>query len=434
MQRYDSYKDSGIYFLPNIPQSWQVLKAKYLFKQEKRAVRPTDEIVTCFRDGQVTLRRNRRTEGYTNSLKEIGYQGVRKGDLVIHNMDAFAGAIGVSDSDGKGTPVYSCCTAIRNDINQYYYCYLLRYLARNGFILSLAKGIRERSTDFRFADFKELYLPVPSIREQDAIVSYINTQCAKIDEAIAQQQKMIDLLNERKQIIINNAVTKGLNPNAKMKPSGIDWIGNIPEHWEVTKLKSIGTTINGVSHDSSYFGEGFPFVSYSDVYKNRVLPQTVIGLAKSSKAEQKFFSVEAGDVFFTRTSETVEEIGISSTCINTIPNAVFAGFLIRFRPVKGVLDSNFSSFYFRAQIHRSYFVKEMNLVIRASLSQQLLKGLPVLLPPVHEQVKIAQYLSQETSMLEQAITAHNQQITLLQERKQIIINDVVTGKVKTTLL
>ncbi len=257
MERYNEYKDSGIYFIPDIPKSWQVLKAKYLFKQEKREVRPEDEIVTCFRDGQVTLRKNRRTEGFTNSMKEIGYQGVRKGDLVIHNMDAFAGAIGVSDSDGKGTPVYACCTPKRDDVNQYYYCYLLRYLARNGFILSLAKGIRERSTDFRFNDFKELYLPVPSREEQDAIVSYIDLHSTKIDAAIAQQQKMIDLLNERKQIIINNAVTKGLNPNVKMKDSGVDWIGEIPEHWGVLRIRYIGEAKNGLTYNpNDMVGEG----------------------------------------------------------------------------------------------------------------------------------------------------------------------------------
>lgn len=430
MEKYSSYKDSGIYFIPDIPSSWEVLKAKYLFNEEKRAVRPEDEIVTCFRDGQVTLRKNRRVEGFTNSMKEIGYQGVRKGDLVIHNMDAFAGAIGVSDSDGKATPVYACCTPKRENINQYYYCYLLRYLARNGFILSLAKGIRERSTDFRFNDFKELFLPVPSRAEQDAIVSYLDTVTSKIDAAIAQQQKMIELLNERKQIIINNAVTKGLDPNVKMKDSGVEWIGEIPEGWEVRRLGSIGSTINGVSHDSSYFGEGDPFVSYSDVYKNYSLPKSVSGLAKSSIQERKIFSVEKGDVFFTRTSETAEEIGLTSVCLETISNAVFAGFLIRFRPQADLLIPDFSMYYFRAHIHRSYFVKEMNLVIRASLSQQLLRGLPVLLPPLQEQIKIANFLNCKINEIDSCIKSKTMQITLLQERKQIIINEVVTGKVK----
>ena len=260
MQRYDTYKNSGVYFLPDLPANWEIRKAKYLFKEENRPVKPDDEIVTCFRDGQVTLRKNRRVEGFTNSLKEIGYQGVRKGDLVIHNMDAFAGSIGISDSDGKATPVYSCCTPKSSEVNQFYYCYLLRFLARNGFILSLAKGIRERSTDFRFNDFKELYLPVPSREEQDAIVKHIDTATAKIDAAIAQQQKMIDLLNERKQIIINRAVTKGLNPNARMKDSGVEWIGEVPEHWEMMRMRYICSITTGNKDTINRVDDGlYPF-------------------------------------------------------------------------------------------------------------------------------------------------------------------------------
>jgi len=155
MARYEKYKDSGAYYIPEIPESWEMKKAKWLFREEKRPVRKEDDIITCFRDGQVTLRKNRRTEGFTNATQENGYQGIRKGDLVIHNMDAFAGAIGVSDSDGKSTPVYAVCTPKREGINPFFYAYLLRNLAYSGFILSLAKGIRERSTDFRFADFRE---------------------------------------------------------------------------------------------------------------------------------------------------------------------------------------------------------------------------------------------------------------------------------------
>ena len=102
---YNSYKDSGVEWIGDVPASWSVERGKWLFVKKDRPVRPEEEIVTCFRDGQVTLRNNRRTEGFTNALKEHGYQGLRKGDLVIHAMDAFAGAIGVSDSDGKSTPV-----------------------------------------------------------------------------------------------------------------------------------------------------------------------------------------------------------------------------------------------------------------------------------------------------------------------------------------
>lgn len=145
--KYDSYKDSSVDWLGEIPSHWEIEKGKWLFKKEDRNVKREDEVVTCFRDGQVTLRKNRRTDGFTNAIQEHGYQGIRKGDLVIHAMDAFAGAIGVSDSNGKSSPVYSACTPKKGKkIDPRYYAYFLRDLALSGFIESLAKGIRERST------------------------------------------------------------------------------------------------------------------------------------------------------------------------------------------------------------------------------------------------------------------------------------------------
>jgi type I restriction enzyme S subunit len=124
IQKYTTYKPSGVEWLGDIPEHWEVRKGKWLFIKNSRPVRKNDDIVTCFRDGEVTLRINRKIDGFTNALKEHGYQGIRKGDLVIHNMDAFAGAIGVSDSDGKSTPVYSACTErVQNSLNPYYYAY-----------------------------------------------------------------------------------------------------------------------------------------------------------------------------------------------------------------------------------------------------------------------------------------------------------------------
>ncbi|AJO88135.1 restriction endonuclease subunit S [Haemophilus influenzae] len=175
-------KDSGVEWIGQVPEHWDVQRSKFIFKKIERKVNEEDQIVTCFRDGQVTLRANRRTEGFTNALKEHGYQGIRKGDLVIHAMDAFAGAIGISDSDGKATPVYSVCLPHdKQKIDVYFYAYYLRNLALSGFISSLAKGIRERSTDFRYSDFAELLLPIPPYLEQQKIADYLDKQTSKID-------------------------------------------------------------------------------------------------------------------------------------------------------------------------------------------------------------------------------------------------------------
>lgn len=201
-------KDSGVDWLGMIPEHWGMKKGKWLFLKMDRPVREDDRIVTCFRDGEVTLRSNRRTEGFTNALKEHGYQGVRKGDLVIHQMDAFAGAIGISDSDGKSTPVYSVCTPKDcNEVSVKYYVYLLRGLAYNGFILSLAKGIRERSTDFRFKDFSSLELPLPPYKTQLAISEFIEEKIAQINLVIENNAQQIDRLKEYKTVLINKAVT-----------------------------------------------------------------------------------------------------------------------------------------------------------------------------------------------------------------------------------
>ena len=411
MKRYDSYKDSGIYFLPKLPASWKIRKGKYLFKEENRPVRADDEIVTCFRDGQVTLRKNRRVEGFTNSLKEIGYQGVRKGDLVIHNMDAFAGAIGVSDSDGKATPVYACCTPQSDDISQYYYCYLLRYLAKNGFILSLAKGIRERSTDFRFNDFKELYLPMPSRREQDAIVSYLDTTTSKIDEAIAQQQKMIDLLNERKQIIINNAVTKGLNPNAPMKDSGIDWIGQIPANWDVIKLKYAVSLVTTKSVLSNKIG------------LENIESGTGRFIETSSEFEGNGTEFINGDILYGKLRPYLKKVYVTENQ----GNAVGDFFVLRpeYNTYSVYLQYLLLSQQMTDTINSSTYGAKMPRV-----SYDYMGGLFIPYPSIEEQKEIVHNVQKMIMPIDKTIANYKTQMNLLQERKQIIINDVVTGKVK----
>ena len=226
-------------WLKEIPSHWEEKRAKYIYQKQNRIPKENDDVITCFRDGEVTLRKNRRTTGFTESFKEIGYQGIKKGDLVIHQMDAFAGATGVSDSDGKGTPVYSVCTPIDNQSLTKYHAMVIRLMGLNGFIQSLYRGIRERSSDFRFETFARQFLPLPPLAEQEKIVNYLENKTSKIDAYVADKEKEIELLQELKQKTIADTVTKGLNPDAKMKDSGISWIGEIPEHWEIRHLSQV---------------------------------------------------------------------------------------------------------------------------------------------------------------------------------------------------
>jgi type I restriction enzyme S subunit len=201
------FKATQISWLKEIPEHWLVSRAKHLFNKEQRPIKDGDEIVTCFRDGEVTLRKNRRLSGFTEATDYSHYQHICKGDLVIHQMDAFAGASGVADSDGMGTPVLSVCTPKTDNIMNDYYAHVLRLMGKNGFILSLYRGIRERSSDFRFDTFAKQFLPVPPFTEQQTIVSYINDRTTKIDTLISKLQQEIEAIKEYKQRLISDVVT-----------------------------------------------------------------------------------------------------------------------------------------------------------------------------------------------------------------------------------
>lgn len=204
-------------------------------------------------------------------------------------------------------------------------------------------------------------------------------------------------------------------------------IGRIPSHWKTKKLRHLGRTINGISAGAERFGSGTPFVSYSDVFGNETIPSDIRGFFMASKEEQENYSVIEGDVLFTRTSETAEDIAISSTCFKTIPKSTFAGFLIRFRPDSDQeLSKEFSRYYFRSECHKAFFNKEMNLVTRVSLGQDLLKKLPVVLPPLDEQKQIADFLDWKTGQIDALIAKQQLLIEKLKEQRIAVITQAVT--------
>jgi type I restriction enzyme S subunit len=237
LQPYPEYRSADLPWLNRVPTHWDIKRGKALFQESQLPVREGDEIVTCFRDGQVTLRRNRRTTGFMVALYEAGYQGVRKGQLVIHAMDAFAGAIGISDSDGKCTPEYIVCEPRSASIVPAYYAQVLRVMAEQGFILASCPAVRERAPRFRYPNFGDIRLPLPPPGEQEAIVNFLARAHGRIERAVRAKRRLIALLNEQKQAIVYRAVTRGIDPSANFKPSGVPWLGHIPEHWVVRRLK-----------------------------------------------------------------------------------------------------------------------------------------------------------------------------------------------------
>jgi type I restriction enzyme, S subunit len=200
-------KDSGIEWLGQIPAHWEVKRFKYLFIQSRLPVRKGDGVVTSYRDGEVTLRSNRRLSGYTEAILEQGYQGIREGQLVLNSMDAFEGAIGVSDSEGKCSPEYVICDPISNAEDPYYFAFLLREMALSKYIQVICNAVRQRAVRIRFNNLVQRFLILPPLEEQQKIVAYINEMSGETDQVIALQQQQIIKLKEYKATLINSAVT-----------------------------------------------------------------------------------------------------------------------------------------------------------------------------------------------------------------------------------
>ena len=383
--------------------------------------------MTAFRDGEVTLRSNRRIDGFTEALQEIGYQGVRTGDLVIHAMDAFAGAIGIAEADGKCSPVYAVCRPTEH-LEARYFGRLLRHMALTGFITSLAKGIRERSTDFRWNIASGLFLPLPPLDEQRAIAGFLDRETGKIDAAVEEQRRLIALLKEKRQAVISHAVTRGLDPTAPLKPSGIDWLGDIPAHWEVKQLKRLaapGTSITyGIVQAGPYFNGGVPYIRTSDM-SGTALPTDGYPLTDPEIDEAYSRSrVKPGDLV----------IAIRATVGKCLPVpdqlkiANLTQGTAKISPGRNVMR-DFLLHCINALPSQRYFDSVSKGVTFKEITLDALRRLSIAVPPHEEQATIVSKLKERLFVIDALISEAETAIALLQERRSALISAAVTGKI-----
>ncbi|EGK7522641.1 restriction endonuclease subunit S [Campylobacter lari] len=413
-----NFKDSGIEWLGEIPEHWEVSKFKYFYRSNM---------------GETILAQDLKDDGIPiySATEDDKFFGRIKNAINILNINDFViPARGNSIGAVKIVKEKSTCTQTTifskqfKEMNPYYVYYFL--LGYRKFLFEFTQTAIPQITISQVNDNPILY---PPLKEQEQIANFLDKKCEQIKNFIEKKEKLINLLKEQKQALINETITKGLDKNVNFKDSGIEWLGEIPQHWEIRKLKYLGNFQNGISINSEAFGAGYPFVSYGDVYNNISIPSNVKGLINSTIIDRKIYSVKKGDIFFTRTSETIDEIGISSVCLKTIENAVFAGFLIRFRADKKVLDSNFAKFHFRRNLNQYFFAKENGLVTRASLGQELLGKLPVIIPPLKEQEQIAYFLDEKCKKIDLLIEKTEKQIKLIKEYKTTLINQAVCGRI-----
>lgn len=414
-------KDSGVPWLKEIPVDWKVERGKNVLALQKRPVRDNDEVVTCFRDGEVILRSLRRTEGFTMSDKEIGYQGINEGDIVIHGMDGFAGAMGVSKSTGKGSPVLIVCTPKYDAIPQYI-IYYLRALAMTDVFVALATGIRERSCDLRWNKVSELEFIMPSSSEQQAIVEFLDRKCAEVDEMIALQEQIIEELKAYKQSVITEAVTKGLNPDAPMRDSGFEWIGQIPEHWGKDKIirafRMIGSGTTPKSTDESNFDGDINWIQSGDINggimtscKNRVSNETVANCSALKVYSAPFIIV------------AMYGASVGNTSISTIDGCVNQACC-----VLGSSALNFSYAFSVIKSCKDYWLRKAVGGGQPNISQDTIKQTWIPIPSIDEQQAIADYLDKKCADIDSLIQTKQSKIDSLKEYKKSIIYEYVTGK------
>ncbi|MDE0232317.1 MAG: restriction endonuclease subunit S [bacterium] len=428
LSSYPSTKASGVSWVGRMPSHWQMIRAKWLFAKMDRPVRHGDEVVTCFRDGTVTLRKNRRELGYTESLKEIGYQGVRRGDLVVHAMDAFAGACGVSDSDGKSTPVYSVCAPKDEKANAHYYAFCIREMARSQWILALSRGVRERSTDFRFAAFADQTVPLPPSAEQTAIVRFLDHADRRIRRYIRAKERLIELLEEQKQAIIYQAVTGQIDvgtgrPYPAYKESGVDWLGRVPEHWQVIALRYRYEQCLGKMLDTQRITGEFlmPYLRNVDVQWDdinvRDLPTMDI-----HPNEIERYTIRRGDLLVCEGGE----VGRCAVWQGETDHCGFQKALHRLRPRNSDVP-RFLYFVLRAAVGREAFLDGHESTI-THLTGEKLRAHRFPFPPVAEQRTIQVFLDATCAQLEATSDAQRKIIQFLREFRTRLVADVVTGK------
>lgn len=407
LKPYPAYKDSGVPWVGKVPEQWDVRRGKALFEESRLSVRDQDQIVTCFRDGQVTLRANRRTSGFMVALKEVGYQGVRHGQLVIHAMDAFAGAIGVSDSDGKCSPEYIVCNPRSSDSQPAYFATALRLAAHLNFIQVSCSAVRERAPRLRFPNFGEMLLPLPPCEEQTAIVRFLSRVDRKTQRAIQAKQKLIKLLEEQKQVLIHRYVAGQIdvrtgNPYPAYKPSGVEWLGDVPEHWEVRRLKTMCAMKSG---------DGITAMSIEEKGDYPVFG------GNGQRGFTSKFTHDGAYVLIGRQGALCGNIHTAKGRFWASEHAVVASLY------KGqVLD------WFAALLEVMNLNQYSIAAAQPGLAVERVLNLWAPVPPAEVQEAIAGHLQESSKTITLGLDRIRREISLLREYRTRLVADVVTGK------
>ena len=409
VKKYPAYKDSGVEWLEEIPAHWTTKRIKHLFAEiNERSFDGSEDLLSVSQYTGVTNKTERLEDGgmLTNAATLEGYKKVWVGDLVSNIMLAWNGSLGFSPYTGITSPAYSIYRLKTNDVNKYFH-YLLRTELYKSEFKRNSSGVIESRLRLYTDDFFKIESILPPPPEQTAIADFLDRKTALIDQAIDIKQKQIELLKERRQILIHKAVTRGLNPNVKMKDSGVEWIGEIPVFWVVKRFKFLCDITTGSKNTEDKVENGlYPF------YVRSQTPERINSFAFEGEA-----ILTAGD-----------GAGVGKVFHYLNEKFDFHQRVYKFsnfRDLKGKL-----LFYFlQNNFHNVALNGEAKSTVD-SLRLPLIQNFPVPIPSDYEQIQIIGHIENVTSKISTAISLKEQEIEKLKEYKATLINSAVTGKIK----
>lgn len=408
-------KDSGVEWLGEVPAEWDVVPGKRILMLLQRPVEDGDGVVTCFRDGEVTLRANRRTEGFTIALKEIGYQGVEPGDLVVHGMDGFAGSIGISDSRGKASPVLN---VMDSDQNKRFLMYYMRGLAYRDVYMALSDGIRVRSCNLSWKKIGNLPFALPPLPVQRRIADYLDEKCAEIDRAVSAAERSIEEYKAYKNSVVIQTVTKGINSDALMKDSGVEWLGEVPAEWALRQAGQLADQTK--VPNEGMIETNLLSLSYGKVKRRDI--NATDGLLPASF--ETYNVIDPNDIVlrFTDLQNDQKSLRVGRATERGIITSAY----VTVRP----LNPSYSRFMYYA-LH-AYDLRKgfygMGAGVRQGLKWQEAKYIKLPWPDDAERDRIADFLDEKCNEIDRAIDVKQAIVADLKTYKQSLIYEVVTGK------
>lgn len=422
MAEYSEYKDSGQQWLGMVPSHWTVDKISAHFQERKAIVSDVDFKPLSVTKNGVVPQLDTAAKSDNGDNRKL----VKKGDFVVNSRSDRKGSCGFSELDGSVSVIYIVATPI--DVNGRFYHYLFR---SNNYVEEFYRnghGIVADLWTTRYDEMKNIQIPVPPKEEQEAIVAYLDKVTADIDKAIVAKERIIASLEERRKIIITHAVTRGINPDAPMKDSGIDWLGEIPGHWESYPVRHFFEFRNGYTPskaNSSFWTNGtIPWFRMEDIRKSgRFLDNAIQYITPSALNNGGTF--EAWSYILAICTASIGEHAM--LIADSLANQRFANLKIR-KSLSGRTDAMFIFYYL--YVLGQYCRDTANTTTFQYADMTQVKNFIVPLPSLDEQKEIVKYLEYNTKGIETAIAQQKRLIELLRERKNIIINETVTGKVK----